>query len=226
MPQTYSGSLQISNLIFNLKLDSNLESSKAFDDYYVVVITCGKTVLASKVLLPNKDGEVRADKTFLLEDLHTDFGVTVAIYSMRVKQLHDSNTAKHKKERKTACPSTKGLFHLSHHHKSSRRNLLVENSPSIKSSSFNLFGSYTLRCGDLDKTHFRMHHVPLSSCLEGVFSCHLTRKLDLKNRTSGFITLGYGKLCFISYWYVDIYKSCLLSNHLSLQICYLVVVKC
>lgn len=196
VPQTYSGSLQISNLVFNLKLDSNLESSD-FDDYYVVVITCGKTVLSSKVLLPNKDGEVRADKTFLLEDLHSDFGVTVAIYSMRIKHLQDKPSAKHKKERKTACPSTKGLFHLSHNHKSSRRNLLVENSPSIKSSSFNLFGSYTLRCGDLDKTHFRMHHVPLSSCLEGVFSCHLTRKLDLKNRTSGFITLGYGKLCFI-----------------------------
>ncbi|CAG9764863.1 unnamed protein product [Ceutorhynchus assimilis] len=191
--QTCSGTLEISDLTFYIKSDSTTEQespTKKLDEHFVIVVTSGKTVLASQVLVADDDGNVKSDKKFHLSELATYFGASVAIYSMKVK--HDKNLdSKHrKKDRKLPCPSTKNFFNL-HSHKSSRKNLLVDSISSIKPSSFTLLGSCAIRCSDLEKTHFRMHHVPLSSSLEGYFTATLNASVKLNNRTSGFLTIGF-----------------------------------
>lgn len=190
--QTCSGTLEISDLTFYIKSDSTTEQetpTKKIDEYFVIVVTSVKTVLASQVLVADNNGEVKSDKKFHLSELATYFGASVAIYSMKVK--HDKHNSKdHKKDRKLPCPSTKSFFNLNSH-KSSRRNLLVDNISSIKPSSFSLLGSCAIHCSDLEKTHFRMHHVPLSSSLEGYFTASLNGNVKLINRTSGFLTIGF-----------------------------------
>ncbi|XP_066147406.1 anillin-like isoform X2 [Euwallacea fornicatus] len=186
--QTYSAVMEISNLVFYIKSDnySDEREPNDFDEHFVIVVSSGRTVLASKVLQANINGEVKPDKPFKLTGLRNDSAVRVAVYSIRVKQGHEGvKTNK-------ACPSPKGLFHLNrHHYKSQRKNLLVDNISTIKASSFNLCGSCTIDCGELQKGHFRMRNVPLSSSLEGFFTCSLKGNVILTNRTSDFLTIGF-----------------------------------
>ncbi|XP_030759785.1 anillin-like isoform X3 [Sitophilus oryzae] len=192
----YSGTLEISDIVYYLKGDAVTEMcpKKDYIEYFVVIIHSGKTVLSSKVLTADKNGEVKANKTFVLTDLCTNFNASVAVYSMKVGQVDNAGEdtkLHHKKERKSRkpCPSPRSFFNL--HHSSSRRNLYIsEGGFTIKPSSFTLWGVCDIRCSDRDKTHFRMHHVPLCSTLEGYFTAVLETSVVLKNKSNGFITIG------------------------------------
>ncbi|XP_048518172.1 anillin-like isoform X3 [Dendroctonus ponderosae] len=188
----HSGTLQISDLAFQLRKDhaSEEEPAKKFEEYFVVLLTSGKTVLASQVLLADHTGVIKSEKHFEFTGLHTDFEVNVSIYSMQVKCGHSTDGKHPKKERSLLSPYAKILFHLNSH-KSSRRNLQVDNVSSIKPSSFTLWGSCVMCCADIQKTHFRLHHVSLQSSLDGQFTAALKGDVKLSNRMGGFLTIGF-----------------------------------
>ncbi|KAL1501928.1 hypothetical protein ABEB36_007157 [Hypothenemus hampei] len=202
--QTCLGSLDIFDLIFNIKASSFDEGAppKNYEEYFVIVLTCGKKVLASKVLIPNINGEVKEeDKTFQFKGLPTDFEISVAIYSIKIKSEERSNH--NHKERRSSCPSAKGLFHSSH--KVSRRDLFVDHVTSIKPSAFSFCGSSTIRCSNLKKTHFRMQHVPLSSSLEPWFTASLRTNVKFLKRTTGLLSIaldGMKRLIWDQRWCV------------------------
>ncbi|XP_076268404.1 anillin-like isoform X2 [Rhynchophorus ferrugineus] len=193
----YSGTLQLSNIVYYLKGDivTEVGTKKDFDEYFVVIVRCGKTVLSSRVLTADKNGEVKVGNKFVLNGLRTSFDMTVSVYSMKVGHVDNGEDAKsqHKKDRKTKpCPSPRSFFQL--HHTSSRRSLYIPDASfSIKPSAFTLWGMCNISCTDRHKTHFRMHHVPLCSSLEGYFTASLVPSVELTNKSTGFLTIGTEK---------------------------------
>lgn len=95
----HSGTLQISELIFHLRKDHAHEEqpAKKFEEYFVVLLASGKTVLASQVLLADDTGLIASEKLFEFTGLHTDFEVTISIYSLQVKCGHSAD-GKHPKK--------------------------------------------------------------------------------------------------------------------------------
>lgn len=189
---TYSGTLEINDLVFYLR-ESSEDGPKSFEEYFVIIISYGTTVIASKVLSPDKKGEIMSNRSFKFTGLCTDFELDVTVYSIKVKESDKMNCGDLKMHKKGAqCPSTRNFFHLKDH-KSPRRNSTTFDHASITSSVFDLWGMYKLRCSDLTKTDFRMHKVPLMSSLEDRFKANLVAQVELHNRTCGFLTVAFGK---------------------------------
>lgn len=95
--KTCSGTLELSEVIFYLKADSiDQQTPSKFNEHFVILVTSGKTVLSSKVLVSDKNGEIKSDKKFRVTALQTDFEVSVAVYSMKVEK-HANDAKNHKK---------------------------------------------------------------------------------------------------------------------------------
>lgn len=60
-------------------------------EQFVVILTCGSTVLASDVIVARESGEVYTEKNFEFKKLPTDFEISICIYSMRLPNKSHHN---------------------------------------------------------------------------------------------------------------------------------------
>lgn len=77
------GRVTISNLSFPLQPDSS--PSNEFCRWFLVIAGCSTTVLASEAVMVNEDGNIRLQKSFVFENLDSDFQITISIYSLHIR---------------------------------------------------------------------------------------------------------------------------------------------
>lgn len=78
------GQVNLSSFKFFPKDELKNTMSGDLTEEFVVILTCGSTVLASEVIVADESGVVCTKKNFEFKMLPTDFEISVCIYAMRL----------------------------------------------------------------------------------------------------------------------------------------------
>ncbi|KAJ8925579.1 hypothetical protein NQ315_009419 [Exocentrus adspersus] len=180
------GQVHFNNFKFLPRDEYKNNTPRELVEYFVLVLTCGSTVLASDVVAAGKDGVVDIDKNFAFNKLPLDFEISVCIYAMRIRNK-SHNTHEH-----SHCPLPKKI--LNKNYKIRNETLYIRSSLFLPWGKCEIRGPDLLRAksssGTSSSITLKMHNIPLTSSLSGTFSVDVESSVKLFNRISGFLTIG------------------------------------
>lgn len=74
---------------------TNESEEEVFREFFLVVLSCGGKVIASKVVTSDEKGCLEIDKSFVFKNLSVDFEISFAVYSMLIKDRAYLSQVKH-----------------------------------------------------------------------------------------------------------------------------------
>uniref|UniRef100_A0ABD2WMP4 PH domain-containing protein n=1 Tax=Trichogramma kaykai TaxID=54128 RepID=A0ABD2WMP4_9HYME len=211
-----SGSVTISAITLPLKKDFYRNQEEDTCLHFVCLVRHLETVLATPVVQAHPgDSCVRFPSTLKLQDLYSDFKVTIEVYSLQTRAEilpHDIKYHIHSSGNKKSGKTPKKTKH--------ENKLVMPNlhSPAgasaTRTTSFSLAGYMIFSLTEVQRHQFTLNKVPFSSPLEGRLQMHTSCELQVSVDHRGFLTMfedvsGFGawhrRWCLlkegtISYW--------------------------
>ncbi|XP_014204655.1 anillin-like isoform X2 [Copidosoma floridanum] len=222
-----SGSLTISAITLPFKKDyfHNIEPETCL--HFVCLIRYLDTVIATPVIKADSgDSCLRFPSTLKLQDLYSDFKVTIEIYSLQTRaeilphdikyHIHSngSNCSGLNSNSKKSGGKTPKKF-LKQESKLTMPNIQSPAGPlAVRTTNFKLAGYVVFSLKEVHRQQFTLNKVPLTSPLEGRLQMHVSCELTVSVDHHGFLTMfedvsGFGawhrRWCqlqgaLLSYW--------------------------
>ncbi|XP_058803979.1 anillin isoform X4 [Phymastichus coffea] len=218
-----SGSLTISAITLPLKQDfiHNVDSDKCI--HFVCLVRYWDSVIATPVVqVQPGDSCLRFPSTLKIQELFSDFRVTIDIYSLQTRaeilpheikyHIHNSTSNHSSKDKKIGGKTPKKFKQES---KLTMPNLQSPAGPSaVRTTSFSPTGYVIFSLKEVQRQHFTINKVPPLSPLEGHLQMHVSCELTVAVEHHGFLTMfedisGFGawhrrwcllKGATLSYW--------------------------
>ncbi|XP_057335308.1 anillin-like isoform X2 [Microplitis mediator] len=183
-PRQESGSLTISALTLPLKRDHSFNINSDMCLHFLCLIRHLDTVIATPVVqVDRNDSCIRFPSTIKLDDLYSDFKITIEVYSLETRaeilpheikyHIKDSNKKYSKYESKLIKPS----------HPS------PGGPGAVRSPSFSLTGYVVFSLKEINRNQFTLNKVPRNSSLEGHLLMHVSCELNISIEHRGFLTM-------------------------------------
>ncbi|KAH0534481.1 anillin-like isoform X1 [Cotesia glomerata] len=195
-PRQESGSLTISALTLPLKRDFHLSSSADMCLHFLCLIRHLDTVIATPVVqVSQNDSCVRFPSTIKLENLYSDFKVTVEVYSLETRAEilpHEVKYHIHNSSHTSTSSAKKGKTPKKHKQES---RLIKPSQPSpggpgaVRSPAFSLTGYVVFSLKEVNRQQFTLNKVPRNSSLEGHLQMHVSCQLSISIEHRGFLTM-------------------------------------
>lgn len=84
------GTVNVENLRFSLNTGHAMEIKKT-DEYYMCLLHSDTTLLASNIVLPERNGQIIFKQSFQFNNLMSDFQIYVKIFSMVLEKQYKVN---------------------------------------------------------------------------------------------------------------------------------------
>ncbi|XP_074115811.1 anillin-like isoform X2 [Cotesia typhae] len=195
-PRQESGSLTISALTLPLKRDFHFSSSDDMCLHFLCLIRHLDTVIATPVVqVSSNDSCVRFPSTIKLENLYSDFKVTVEVYSLETRAEilpHEVKYHIHNSSHTSTSSAKKGKTPKKHKQES---RLIKPSQPSpggpgaVRSPAFRLTGYVVFSLKEVNRQQFTLNKVPRNSSLEGHLQMHVSCQLSISIEHRGFLTM-------------------------------------
>ncbi|KAJ8680371.1 hypothetical protein QAD02_016158 [Eretmocerus hayati] len=196
-----SGSLTISAVTLPLKRDFSRYVDPKVCLHFVCLVRHLDTVIATPAIQGHPgDSCIRFPSTLKLQDLYSDFKVTIEVYSLETRTDYSNG------KKKTPKKSNK------------QSNKLVMQSPAgpsaVRTTSFSRVGFVVFSLKDVSRQQFTLSNISLSCPLEGRLQMHVSCELAVSVSHRGFLTMfedvsGFGawhrrhcvlEAATLSYW--------------------------
>nr|XP_018671728.1 anillin-like isoform X2 [Ciona intestinalis] len=200
--QPCQGNLIIKNLRLPLRTEyifsmaSKKDSGDIRSHYYFLLIRCGPTRILATHLASTHDslsGDSLVFKdSFKLEELESDFDITIEVYSVTHRSRADGVPNQEKSKRKLS-----GILHksLTPRKLRSRTHMTMTHTASpggpnaIRISSFSLIGAVVVKLQDVESRKFTLQKVPFLSPISGQFVCEIESDFESSVEQRGFLTM-------------------------------------
>ncbi|XP_078493162.1 LOW QUALITY PROTEIN: uncharacterized protein LOC100184096 [Ciona intestinalis] len=200
--QPCQGNLVIKNLRLPLRTEyifsmaSKKDSGDVRSHYYFLLIRCGPTRILATHLASTHDslsGDSLVFKdSFKLEELESDFDITIEVYSVTHRSRADGVPNQEKSKRKLS-----GILHksLTPRKLRSRTHMTMTHTASpggpnaIRISSFSLIGAVVVKLQDVESRKFTLQKVPFLSPISGQFVCEIESDFESNVEQRGFLTM-------------------------------------
>ncbi|CAG9834514.1 unnamed protein product [Diabrotica balteata] len=173
-----TGEVIFSDFALNLRPKPYDEKLQDCEEYFLLIMKCGKTVLSSDILREVKNS-IYISKEYKFSELHSNFEVDIRVYSLAVEN-RDTN-------KDIYCPSPKSILKCNKNPKPTRF-IPTEN------VAFTPLGKSCIKNTDIPKSkngQVQMKWKLLSnSSLQQTFNVKINSNFQLFNKLNGFLTLA------------------------------------
>ncbi|KAK0094820.1 hypothetical protein PV326_009930 [Microctonus aethiopoides] len=220
-----SGSLTISAMTLPLKLDHTRNIATDICQHFVCLIRHLDVIIATPIVQAEPgDACIRFPSTIKLDDLCSNFKITIEVYSLETRaeilphevkyHIHNVNGSSSGNSGKKMGNKTPKKF-LKHESRLVMPSVQSPAGPSaVRSPAFILSGYVVFSLREVNRQQFTLNKVPRNSSLEGHLQMHISCELSVDIEYRGFLTMfedvsGFGawhrRWCLLkgdtlSYW--------------------------
>ncbi|XP_008546672.1 anillin isoform X2 [Microplitis demolitor] len=196
-PRQERGSLTISALTLPLKRDHSFNINSDMCLHFLCLIRHLDTVIATPVVqVDRNDSCIRFPSTIKLDDLYSDFKITIEVYSLETRAEilpHEIKYHIYDTTSTSSCSKKNGKTPKKYLKNESR--LIKPSQPSpggpgaVRSPSFSLTGYVVFSLKEINRNQFTLNKVPRNSSLEGHLLMHVSCELNISIEHRGFLTM-------------------------------------
>ncbi|KAK0161555.1 hypothetical protein PV327_010014 [Microctonus hyperodae] len=220
-----SGSLTISAMTLPLKLDHTRNIATDICQHFVCLVRHLDVIIATPIVQAEPgDACIRFPSTIKLDDLSSNFKITIEVYSLETRaeilphevkyHIHNINGSSSGNSGKKMGNKTPKKF-LKHESRLVMPSVQSPAGPSaVRSPAFVLSGYVVFSLREVNRQQFTLNKVPRNSSLEGHLQMHIACELSVDIEYRGFLTMfedvsGFGawhrRWCLLkgdtlSYW--------------------------
>ncbi|XP_044012506.1 anillin-like isoform X2 [Aphidius gifuensis] len=220
-----SGTLTVSAITLPLKKDHMRNNDENMCIHFLCLVRHLDTIIATPIVLAEPgDSCIRFPSTLKLDNLYSDFKVTIEVYSLETRaeilphdvkyHIHNNgHSSGHSNNKKNINKTPKKYLK-----QESRLIMPTVQSPAgpsaVRTPSFTLSGYVIFSLKEINRQQFTLNKVPRNSALESRLQMHVTCELSVDVEHRGFLTMfedvsGFGawhrRWCLLkgdtlSYW--------------------------